>query len=65
MTDEIKRTNLVMPLDVFRKARGKAITEGSNLSTVVVALLQMWLAGEIELSEPEKPLERRAKKKKT
>jgi len=53
MTPEIKRSNLSIPLDVFRKARGRAITEGSNLSAVVTALLRLWLAGKIELPQPE------------
>ncbi len=53
MMPEIKRSNLSIPLDVFRKARGRAIAEGSNLSAVVTALLRLWLDGKVELPQPE------------
>ena len=52
MTQDMKRTNLIMPVDLFRKARGRAISEGSHLSGVVTMLLEAWLAGEIELPTP-------------
>ena len=49
MQSSLKRTNLSIPVDVFRKGRGRAITEGSSLSAVVTALLRMWLDGEVEI----------------
>lgn len=48
-----RHTTISIPPDLTQKARAKAITEGSNLSAVIVAFLRAWLDGKIELPQPE------------
>jgi len=55
MTQELKRTNLTIPVDVFRKARAKAVSQDKSLSGVITAFLRAWLSGDIELPEPTEP----------
>ena len=57
------RANLSIPVDVTRRARTKAITEGTSMSAVVTAFLRAWLDGKLELPQPE-PEEVKPKKKK-
>jgi hypothetical protein len=51
--EKMKRANLVMPVEVFNKARGRAVSEGSHLSAAITALLRLWLADKIELPASE------------
>ncbi len=47
------RTTLSISTDLTRKARARAISEGTSLSAVVAIFLKAWLEGEIELPEPQ------------
>ncbi len=58
-----KHTTLNIPPELRQKARAKAISEGSNLSAVVVAFLEAWLADEIEVPTPQ-PKEKKGGKHK-
>ena len=53
MADSPRHVTLSMSDDLVLKARAKAIAEGSNLSAVVIAFLEAWLAGKIEVPEPQ------------
>jgi hypothetical protein len=53
MTQRPEKATLTIPVDLRRKARAKAILEGSNLSQVVRELLKLWLAGDIEFPTQE------------
>lgn len=44
------KTTLTIPAEVTRKARGRAISEGTSMSAVVTALLRFWLDGQIVLT---------------
>ena len=57
------RANLSIPVDVTRRARTKAITEGTSMSAVVTAFLRAWLDGEIEVPQPKPEKEVKPKKK--
>ena len=47
------KLTLVISDNLRRKARAKAITQGTSLSAVVRAFLKLWVAGEIELPSGE------------
>ncbi len=57
------RTNLTIPEDVTRKARAKAMLDGTSMSAVVTRFLVAWLADEIALPEPEVQSKRKRKDK--
>jgi hypothetical protein len=40
---ELKRTNIMLPVDLKRKARAKAILEGKTLSSVIRDLLKEYV----------------------
>jgi len=48
-----ERVTLSMPQTLKLNARAEAIRRGSSLSAVVCQLLEMWMAGKIELPEEE------------
>ncbi len=52
------RAMLSIPNDVTRRARARAISEGTSMSAIVTRFLRAWLAGEIEVpvAEPEKEI---------
>ena len=58
------RANLSIPFDVTRKARAKAISEGTSMSAVVTAFLRAWLAEELQVPQPKPEREVKPKKKK-
>ncbi len=64
MTKVPNRTTLSIPLDVTRKARARAIAEGTSMSAVVTAFLRAWLGEEIEVPQPKPEKEVKPKKKK-
>jgi len=63
MPQRENRTTLSLPSDVTRKTRARAISEGTTMTAVVTVLLRGWLAGEIELPQPEKPERRKRETK--
>lgn len=58
-----RRTTLVIPEEVTKEARKKAIDENTSVSQVVTTLLRLWVAGEIELPTPQ-PKEKKGGKRK-
>lgn len=44
MTQEILKTSLSLPKELMKKARIKAITQGTNVSAVIRAFLEKWVA---------------------
>ena len=58
------RVMLSVPNDVTRKARTKAISEGTSMSAVVTAFLRAWLDGELDAPQPKPEKEVKPKKKK-
>ena len=59
------RVMLSVPQDVTRRARAKAISEGTSMSAVVTAFLGAWLDGDLEIPQPKPEKEVKPKKKKT
>ncbi len=61
MAPDSERVNLSMPKDLVRKARGKAIAQGTTLSAVVREFLQKWIAEAAPETkrEPDKPKPKR------
>lgn len=51
---EMQRTTLVLPIDLKREARAKAIREGKNLSQIVRELLSEYVKGDMPSPEPER-----------
>jgi len=51
---EMQRTTLVLPIDLKREARAKAIREGKNLSQIVRELLNEYVKGDMPSPEPER-----------
>ena len=49
MVKRPEKVTLTIPVVLKRKARAKAILQGRNLSEAVRQLLELWIAGEIEL----------------
>ncbi len=48
-----RHTTLNMPDDLIMKARAKALAERTNVSAVVIAFLEAWIAGKIEVPQPQ------------
>jgi hypothetical protein len=46
------QTTVYVPASLHRRAKVKAVRDGTNLSTVTERLWSMWLKGEIKLEEP-------------
>ena len=46
-----QRTTVILPEELHRRVKAKAVLEGSSLSKVFRLLLEKWERGEIELPE--------------
>jgi hypothetical protein len=51
------RTTLTIPLELKRRARIKAVKLDVSLSAVVRELLELWLTGDIRISQEEKQVQ--------
>ena len=49
-----QRTTVILPEELHRKVKAKAVLEGSSLSEVFRLLLEKWERGEVELPELDK-----------
>jgi hypothetical protein len=47
MGKNTSRTPLIIPPELFRQSKAKATLEGTSVSALVRAWLQLWVAGEI------------------
>jgi len=54
-----EKATLSMPDTLKHKARAEAILRGKNLSQVVRELLQLWLAGKIDIPSLQEPQQKR------
>ena len=50
--DKPKRLNVEIPEDLRRMAKAEAARTGLSLKVVLEALIQKWLAGEIQINQP-------------
>ena len=46
---ERKHTTLNMPPELIKQAKKKAIDEGTTVSAVVIAFLESWVSGKIQV----------------